>query len=84
MAAGESALTDAYRSLLPPLLHASLWTHKANVPALSMLLQAYLHKGGASVVAAGALLPVLGIFQKLLSTRGQEDAAFDVLCALSE
>jgi hypothetical protein len=84
VAAGESALTEAYKSLLPPLLNVALWTRKANVPALSSLLCAYLRKGGVSVTAANALLPVLGIFQKLLSTRGQEDYAFDVLTALSE
>ena len=87
VAAGESALSDAYKSLLPPVLNAALWTRKANVPALALLLQAYLRKGGVTVANLGFITPALGIFQKLLTTRGtsgHDELAFDVLVAMSE
>ena len=81
---GESALTEGYKSLLPPLLTASLWSRKGNVPALSQLVCAYLRKGGAHVAASGQLLPLLGVFQKLLSSKNQEEHAFDILRAMGE
>ena len=81
---GESALTDGYKSLLPPLLTAALWSRKGNVPALTSLACAYLRKGGAYVASSGQLLPLLGVFQKLLSTKGQEDSAFEIGRALVE
>ena len=82
---GESALTEAYKSLLPPLLTAPLWNRKGNVPALAQLLQAYLHKGGSYIASRHDLLmPLLGIVQKLLSTKGQEEFAFDLLRAMGE
>jgi hypothetical protein len=81
---GESALTEGYKSLLPPLLTAPLWARKGNVPALTQLVGAYLRKGGVHVAASGQLLPLLGVFQKLLATKSQEECAFDVARALLE
>jgi hypothetical protein len=81
---GESALTEGYKSLLPPLLTAPLWARKGNVPALTQLVSAYLRKGGVHVAASGQLLPLLGVFQKLLATKSQEECAFDVARALVE
>lgn len=79
---GESALTDGYKSLLPPLLTAALWSRKGNVPALTQLACAYLRRGAVYVVSSGQLLPLLGVAQKLLSSKNQEEHAFDILRAL--
>lgn len=45
-----------------------------------MLLNAYLNKAGSSL--AQHLEPILGIFQRLLSTRVHEKHAFDLLCTI--
>ncbi len=74
----ESAgLGEAYTSLFLPLLTPSLWERKGNVPALSRLLIAYLSKGPHDLVPH--LLGILGVFQKLVSSKANEQYAFDLL-----
>lgn len=80
--AGVSALSEAYVSLFPPLLAADVWTQRGNVPALSALMCVYLRKGAAHIVANNHLIPVLGIFQKLVSLRATEDDGFSLLRAI--
>lgn len=79
---GESNLTDAFKALLPPLFTAPLWLRKGNVPALTQLACAYAHKGSVFISQSGQLLPLLGVFQRLLGQRPHEDFAFDIICAL--
>ena len=74
-----AGLGDAYNSLFPPLLTPTLWERKGNIPALSRLLQAYLSKGANELVQQNLLLGVLGVFQKLISSRANEQYAFDLL-----
>jgi len=74
----ESGLGDAYEQLFPPLMTAGLW-EKGKVPALARLLQAYLNKAGPSLVTY--IEPILGIFQKLLTSRQTEEHSFMVLSA---
>jgi exportin-2 (importin alpha re-exporter) len=77
-------LGQAYESLLPPLLTPVLWERKGNIPALVRLLQAYLEKGSGDAVLQAQLLPILGIFQKLLANRASEANAFDLLATIIE
>jgi len=72
-------LGPSYESLLPPLMTPALWERRGNIPALVRLLQAYLEKGSAHVLAQGKLLPTLGIFQKLIASRASEVNGFDLL-----
>lgn len=58
-----------YRQLLPTLVVPKVWERKGNVPALVDLLRAYLKVGVADVINMGQLLPILGVFQKLLSLK---------------
>lgn len=73
-----NGLGEAYAALFPPLLSPTLWQSKGNIPALVRLLKAYLFKAGPELV--GHLLPMLGIFQQLISTG--DPASIDVLSAL--
>lgn len=75
---------EAYTMLFQPLLTPVLWDSKANVPALTRLLQAYLEKGAEDIVAKNQLSPLLGVFQKLLSSRGTEVGAFELLGAITK
>eukprot|EP00531_Pseudo-nitzschia_arenysensis_P000987 CAMPEP_0116134468 /NCGR_PEP_ID=MMETSP0329-20121206/10661_1 /TAXON_ID=697910 /ORGANISM="Pseudo-nitzschia arenysensis, Strain B593" /LENGTH=972 /DNA_ID=CAMNT_0003629179 /DNA_START=82 /DNA_END=3000 /DNA_ORIENTATION=+ len=78
----EAGLGDAYTSLFPPLLTASLWEKSGNVPGLTRLIRAYLMQAAPYIVSNNHLMPVLGIFQKLNSSRATEGSAFDLLSAL--
>lgn len=66
----NSGLSDAYRGLFRPLLSPEVWERKGNIPALVDLFRAYISRGMAEVIGMeGALLGVLGIFQKLLAAK---------------
>ena len=72
-----AGLGPAYTNLFQPILSPLLWEHKGNVPALTRLLQAYIKKAADSLVEH--LVPILGVFQKLMSVRSTETSAFDIL-----
>jgi len=77
-------LSEAYVGLFPPLVQPLLWERKGNVPALTRLLQAYLKKGAAQLVQQGFLMGMLGVFQKLISSKANEVDAFLFLGTLIE
>jgi len=72
-----AGLGEAYTSLFAPLLTPTLWERKGNIPALSRLLIAYLSKGPNELVLH--LLGILGVFQKLVSSKANEQYAFELL-----
>jgi len=81
-AEGGHALSDTYIQLLDRLLAATLWERRSNVPALTMLMCTYLAKGGSYIVQQEKLMPILGVFQKLLSAAATEDSAHKLLRAV--
>lgn len=75
-------LTEAYVSLLNPLLNPPLW-EQGNIPALVRLLEAYLNKGVNTIVSSNKLEPILGIFQqKLINSRQNDQYALTLLNAV--
>ena len=62
-------LSPAYLALFPPLLSPILWERKGNVPALIVLFRAYIMRGVQDIIAGNHLTAVLGIFQKMLSSK---------------
>ncbi|KAL3943514.1 MAG: hypothetical protein SGBAC_002409 [Bacillariaceae sp.] len=79
----EAGLGEAYTSLFQPLLTATLWDRKGNVPGLVRLLTAYLNMAAADLVARGQLVPFLGIFQKLIASKATEGSACELLTAIT-
>ncbi len=79
----NTGLGEAYTMLFQPLMSPVLWDSKGNVPALTRLLQAYLQKGAAEIVANNQINPLLGVFQKLLSSKATEIGAFELLGAVT-
>lgn len=71
-------LADNWKNLIAPLMTPALWESRGNVPALVRLLQAIMSRG-ASAVIENHLVPVLGIFQKLVASKATEVHAFDLL-----
>ncbi|CAM9594681.1 unnamed protein product, partial [Phaeothamnion confervicola] len=76
--------SPAYMALFPPLLSPALWESRGNVPALVQLLSAYIRKDVGALVAAGHLVPMLGIFQKLNASRATEGSGFTLLTVLTD
>jgi len=77
----SGTLSEYYISLIPPILMPPLWV-KGNVPALVRLLSAMIPRGVQGIVQNGQIEPILGIFQKLVSTKTNESHGFDLLEAL--
>ncbi|ORY03577.1 CAS/CSE protein [Clohesyomyces aquaticus] len=75
----SAQLTQYYKSLLEPILMPSLWESRGNVPALTRLLTAIISRDGPDVVAQNRVEPILGIFQKLISSKTTEASAFDLI-----
>lgn len=63
-------------------MQPKLWDARGNVPALVQLLLVYLHRSGKQVLAGGQLVPLLGVFQRLVAARSSEDLAFKLLGAV--
>ncbi|KAK8199919.1 CAS/CSE protein [Phyllosticta capitalensis] len=75
----SGALPDFYKNLIQPILHPSLWESKGNVPALSRFLAGVVSRGAPLILQNNQLEPILGIFQKLISTKAFENQAFDLV-----
>jgi len=74
-------LSDAYVSLLDPLLNPALWEY-GNIPALVPLVQSYLSRGVNTILARNKLTPILGVFQKLMASRQHDHYGFGILNAI--
>ncbi|KAI9890552.1 MAG: importin-alpha export receptor [Vezdaea aestivalis] len=72
-------ISDYYRTIIPPILQPVLWETKANVPALVRLLSSFIARDAAQMVVNNQIEPVLGIFQKLVSSKVTEAAGFELL-----
>jgi hypothetical protein len=68
--------------MLPSFLRYDYWERKGNIPALTLLLQAYLHRAPAAIVSQSLLSPVLGIFQKLISVPRHYAEAYSLLSSI--
>ncbi|PHH78008.1 hypothetical protein CDD82_3265 [Ophiocordyceps australis] len=78
------AISDNYKTLIDTLLSAPLWESRGNVPACTRLLSAVMPKAAKLILEQNQLEPVLGIFQKLVSTKKSELYSFDVLDSIIE
>jgi exportin-2 (importin alpha re-exporter) len=75
-------LSDYYVQLIQPILMPTLWESKGNVPALVRLLAAIIPRGVNDIIANNQVEPILGIFQKLITTKVQESHGFDLIEAV--
>jgi exportin-2 (importin alpha re-exporter) len=79
---GSTPVPGAYMAVFPALLVPLLWDRQANVTPLVRLLEAYLRAAPREI--APTLGGVLGVFQKLVSSRAQDHQGFFILNALVE
>ena len=81
---GIQTLSEAYLQLLPALLAPQTWDRQANIPALVRLLDAYLKAAPAQIAQLGYLTGVLGVFQKLVSSKAHDHQGFYILNAFAK
>ncbi|KAJ4287683.1 importin-alpha export receptor [Kalmusia sp. IMI 367209] len=75
-------LTAYYQGLFQVVILPSVWESRGNVPALVRLLTAMIPRDVQNIVAKNQLEPILGIFQKLVSSRAHETHAFELIEAI--
>ncbi|KAJ3329009.1 importin-alpha export receptor [Blyttiomyces sp. JEL0837] len=80
----EAGIPPAYQSMLPPLLQPPLWESHGNIPALVNMLESYLSKGSAEIVAKQQLAPILGVYHKLIASRMNDHYGLELLTAVFE
>jgi len=74
-----------FQGIFGAILSPTIWETRANVPALVMLLEAYLLKGGDQLFATDDKIDQLfRIFQQLLALKSTEDLSFELMqCVVS-
>lgn len=80
----SATLPEYYRSLIAPILMPVMWESRGNIPALVRLLSSIIPRGAQVILQNGQVEPILGIFQKLLSTKANESHGFDLLESVVE
>ena len=75
----SASLPQYYQSLVAPSLSPELWSMRGNVPALVRFLSAVIPRGATDIIQNNQLETILGIFQRLISTKTNETHAFDLL-----
>jgi exportin-2 (importin alpha re-exporter) len=72
-------LPENYQKLIAPILMPVMWDSRGNVPALVRLLSSIIPRGAQFILQNNQIEPILGIFQKLVSTKANESNGFDLL-----
>ncbi|CAI7622011.1 hypothetical protein N7533_013088 [Penicillium manginii] len=75
----SATLPSYYQELVGPILMPVMWDSKGNIPALVRLLASIIPRGSEHIAQQNQIEPILGIFQKLVSTKANEGYAFDLL-----
>lgn len=78
----RESISDNYKAFLTVILAPALWDVKGNVPGCTRLLSAIIPVTKAYIVSEKLLEQVLGIFQRLLSTKKFQLHGFDILESL--
>ncbi|KAJ5936811.1 hypothetical protein N7466_003261 [Penicillium verhagenii] len=78
----SASLPTYYQELISPILMPVMWDSRGNIPALARLLTSIIPRGAQYILEHNQIEPILGIFQKLISTKANEGYAFDLLEAV--
>lgn len=76
----SSPLPDDYKNLIKPLLSPIVWEFRGNIPGIFRLLIAILEQEPQVFASSEAdLTPLLGVFQKLIASKANDQYGFDLL-----
>jgi exportin-2 (importin alpha re-exporter) len=78
----RKSLPDGYKSLIKELINPIFWEQSGNLPALSRLVQAFLSTGADYITSSDLLVPILGVFQKLVSSKINDYLGFYIAEAI--
>lgn len=78
-----SGLGDGYSGLLQGCLAPVAWERRGNIPALSRLMRAYLQQAAAEIANSGSFMAMMGVWQKLVSSKANEISSFELLSAIT-
>lgn len=80
----SSPVPDPYMALFPCLLAPVLWERPGNIHPLVRLLQAFIERGAAQILAADRLMGLLGVFQKLIASKANDHEGFYIVQSILE
>ena len=78
----KETISPNYTAFLSPLLAPALWEAKGNIPACTRLLSAIIPATKEHILSNNLLEQILGIFQRLLSTKKFQLQGFDIIEAV--
>lgn len=70
---------ESYMQLFPFLLTPLLWERQANFQPVTRLLQSYIKIGSKQIIELGKLMPLLGVFQKLIASKANDELGFKII-----
>ena len=77
-------IPELYMVIYPLLLTPTLWERNGNVPALVRLLQAFIQKAPSDVTKDNCFEALLGVFQKLIASKVNDNQGFYLLGSMIE
>ena len=75
-------ISQTYMNMLPFFLQPTYWERKGNIPALTLLTQAYIEKS-PNQITDEQVVGMLGIFQKLVMNKLYDHDGFRLLTGLT-
>ena len=72
-------IPEEYHQIIKPLCSPAVWEYKGNIPAISRLISAIVSSSPSSFSNAEQLKPILGVFQKLISSKVNDNLGFHIL-----
>jgi len=78
----RKSLPDGYKPLIKELINPIFWEQSGNLPALTRLVQAFLSTGADYITSSNLLVPILGVFQKLVSSKINDYLGFYIAEAI--
>ena len=78
----DKPLPPAFQPMVAPIIAPLIWESRGNIPALVRVLSATIPRAAQEMVKNNQLEGILGIFQKLVSTKVFEGYGFDLLEAV--
>eukprot|EP00186_Timspurckia_oligopyrenoides_P001792 CAMPEP_0182444134 /NCGR_PEP_ID=MMETSP1172-20130603/2681_1 /TAXON_ID=708627 /ORGANISM="Timspurckia oligopyrenoides, Strain CCMP3278" /LENGTH=742 /DNA_ID=CAMNT_0024639627 /DNA_START=714 /DNA_END=2942 /DNA_ORIENTATION=- len=78
----EKPLPNEYTILLPALLTPTLWDRSGYIPGMVQYLDSFIRKNVSVILSSNQLIPILGIFQKLIASKAHDHYGLSLISAL--
>lgn len=73
------SISEKFTKLFQELLSPTLWERPANVKPLTELMHTYIEKIGQYIISQNKLIPLLGVFQKLIASKATDHEGLELL-----